>query len=127
MALPRADGTGGNIYTCSNATIWSVYDANNIIANCSSPLRVNGMFLANRVKFLRTYSSLRHGMNNESPMTPNTNPTCILNIVSKPPAMSTCAAEEFVAGPETWLTMPSNGLLPTTSDYESFTSLPPIL
>jgi len=52
VAQPRADGTGGEIYTCTNGG--TPYALTALHTNCNSNLTVSGSFLANKVHFLRT-------------------------------------------------------------------------
>ncbi|MEO5627713.1 MAG: hypothetical protein ABIQ89_02395, partial [Candidatus Saccharimonadales bacterium] len=52
IAQPKADGTKGTIYTCANST--SYIAASQLKATCDQGLIVNGAFIANQVKFLRT-------------------------------------------------------------------------
>jgi hypothetical protein len=47
----------GNIYTCGTA--YSVLPTSSIFSSCNNQLVVNGSFVANEVKLMRTYGSLR--------------------------------------------------------------------
>jgi len=112
VAQPRANGTGGVIYTCSSGfapvaqnLLYNV--PNNNSSGCASKLTINGAFIANQVKFLRTVGS--QGLSSASEASSSAN-----------------IAEVFNFSPELWLTTP--GLVTGgTVQLDSITSLPPIL
>lgn len=113
VSLPDpASGAGGKIYTCSSGGAAAPSDpqiASNAPNNCgNAQLRVNGAFIASQVKLLRTYSSLRFSTAQETPGATN-------------------AAEIFTFSPEIWLSMPDLGITSSSPDYDSITSLAPIL
>jgi hypothetical protein len=90
--------TKGNIYTCANNNVPAALD-DNIRTMCGTQLVVNGSFIGRQVWLLRTYGSL-----------------------------TGAAAESFNYSPELWLSAPfGNNLSQTQSDYDSITSLPPVL
>ena len=93
-----ASDTKGNIYTCANDNVPAAL--NRTLQNsCSNRLVINGAFVARQVWLLRTYGTV-----------------------------SGDAAESFNYSPELWLSAPfGNNLSQARSDYDSITSLPPIL
>lgn len=111
VAQPRADGTGGTIYTCANNG--SFVAEGSLGSTCASQLTVEGAFLARDVKFLRTTGTLQSSAQNET-------------------WSSTNIAEVFKSSAELYLTAPSvlqrsrSGPQGGTT-YDSITSLPPIL
>ncbi len=58
IAQPRADGTGGKIYTCTNGST-PYASASDLYINCNIKLTVNGALIAKDVKFLRAKGSQR--------------------------------------------------------------------
>lgn len=105
----------GRIYTCARhvlpnsaelpdfTSLGALYDL------CDTKLTVNGAFVAQRVFFLRTLGSLRNGTPGELSGSNN-------------------ISEVFNYSPELWLgqpAIPNNGA--STIDYDSITSLPPVL
>ncbi len=97
----------GAIYTCAaGASVPS--DTNWIAANCGAQLRINGAFIANQVKLLRTHGSLGSAAPNEG-------------------SGGTDAAEVFTFTPEVWLRTPNGPGGPGASQYDAYTSLPPVL
>jgi hypothetical protein len=111
--VAQDDGSGnkGKIYTCSNGA--TPVPANQLYTgnpanDCERTLTVNGSFIAQRVMFLRTGGTRNKAIDNE----PNTNPNN--NI-----------AEVFNYGPALWL---APGAIPSSSsNYDSISSLPPVL
>ncbi len=95
----------GAIYTCASAA--SIPDAVWAATNCGTQLRVNGAFIANQVKLLRTAGTLNTATANE-------------------PGSSTKPAEVFTFTPEVWLHTPA-GSNPGASQYDAYKSLPPVL
>lgn len=57
VAQPN-DGTGGKIYTCSTPSDGSLYGESQIYNACRSQLKVNGAFIAQETKLLRTAYTL---------------------------------------------------------------------
>ena len=105
VAQPKADGTGGVIYTCASG--FAPAPTNQLYANCSNKLTINGAFIANQVKFLRTVGTQSLSNANEASNSAN-------------------IAEVFNFSPELWLTSP--GLVTGgTIQLDSITSLPPVL
>ena len=105
IAQPDSSGNGGIIYTC--ATGFNPVPNNLLYANCANKLTINGAFIANQVKFLRTVGS--QGLSSASETSSSAN-----------------IAEVFNFSPELWLTTP--GLVTGgTVQLDSITSLPPIL
>ena len=115
IAQPKDGITdSGTIYTCSNGS--ATYGVTDLYTNCGSQLVINGSFIAQKVKLLRTFGSLRYASLGEYPNT---------GVRSCGPSLkAVCAAELFNFSPETYLTP---GLPSTETPYESITSLPPIL
>jgi hypothetical protein len=96
--------TNGVIYSCAPFSFGT--NAVNVLtstlqANCNTSLTVNGAFVGRQVWLLRTAGSVN----------------------------SNTAAETFNYSPDVWLSTPfGNGLTPgTTDEYDSITSLPPVL
>jgi hypothetical protein len=127
IAQPRVDGTGGEIYSCSDGYLfWAAIGgtlSNEKIArnpvdfpertSCRSKLKVNGAFIAKKVNLHRTFGSLRAGTAGEGPD----------RLIPEP----TTAGESFIYNPTLWFT--SGGNLPVNQkiQIESYVSLPPSL
>lgn len=101
----------GTISTCG---VWlggaASVAATQLATTCNNRLTVNGAFIAQRVKLLRTNGTLSNSSQNES-------------------WSDTDIAEVFKASPEMYLSVPSQ-LKKTEGDnktYDSITSLPPVL
>lgn len=105
IAIPRADGSKGLIYTCALGA--GVPTEAQVANGCKQQLRVNGAFIAKGVKLVRTPNSLGN------------------SVVGEPSATSR-AAEIFTYTPEVWLAKPQF-TLPLESDYDGITALPPVL
>jgi len=125
VAKPRANGTGGTIYTCTGIDdkgtlevsddTHRLLNVNELYANCDSQLIVRGQLIANSIKWLRTYKSLKDNTTAfEHPYNLGTFPN---------------AAELIINGPESYMSRPASGLPSSTGSktYDSITSLPPIL
>lgn len=114
IAMPDA-GVGGTIYTCAvdnGSGALRVPTGQEMSSSCRTQLRVNGSFIANRVRLLRTANSLIQSAVGES-------------------AVATRAAEVFSFTPEVWLnspvTVPSSTGGTGAGVYDSITSMPPVL
>lgn len=113
-------GNGGSIYTCTNGS--STYAlTDNLIAPsvCGNQLVVHGSLIAKKIKWLRTYGSLRDakGAPGEQPYTPSS------------PA-SVHAGELILSDPEIYLSSPALPKLNNSGaggQFESIVSLPPVL
>lgn len=115
----------GDIYTCAN-NINNPVSLSRAFEDCQSPLQVNGALSANRIVFNRyADSSLRAGLRGEFPTRSNTERSCL--DVSEDRRI--CAAETINFSPEAYLVEPvlPPSTVPGQSQYESITSLPPIL
>jgi len=115
-SVTELDGTyvaRGIIYTCTN--ISAPYGINDLYGNCANQLIVRGQLIANSIKWLRTYKSLKDNT------TPFEHP---YNLGTFPNA-----AELIINGPESYMSRPASGLPSSTGSktYDSITSLPPIL
>lgn len=101
----------GTIYTCANGT--GLFANAALYDNCKTQLTVNGAFIAQQVKFLRTFQSLRNS-NPLGPIAEYTSPN---------------AAEVFYFSPEIYLAKPQLPLVSGSSSgtYDYITSLPPVL
>lgn len=109
IAQPRANGTGGKIYTCTN-TSGARYAAADVYSECNKKLTINGAFIANQVKFLRTSGTVSAGGVDESWDGP--------------------IAEVFKSSGQLYLSAPDALRKPSSTNnrtYDSVTSLPPIL
>ncbi len=124
IAQPIDSTNGGKIYTCVSSTPLfrfspapnTYYSASKytapsgtvpaaMYADCNNKLTVNGAFIANQVKFLRTFGSLRDSV------TPTPKP-----------------AEVFNFSPETYLAPgPPPSTASSVKKYDYITSLPPVL
>jgi hypothetical protein len=102
VAQPRADGSGGTIYTCMDNGNPQPDDASRI-ARCSSPLTVYGSFVAKSVRLQRLGGHIG-----------TANPADAFGVGS--------AAEKFIFGPEAWAR--DDGF--SVTGYDSLTSLPPV-
>jgi len=83
-----------------------------LFSNCSTKLTIRGAFISQQTKFLRSNGSMR-------------NATSATESVSN----SSRAAEVFQLGPEMFLIGPRQEIetISSSSGYDYFTSLPPIL
>ncbi len=103
------DGNRGQIHTCaSTANMFSPLPlGGNLYNSCTKKLTVNGAFIADQVRLLRTIGTLAQSSNSES-------------------SSESPAAEVFNYGPALWLAQPADqgG---STPDYDAIISLPPIL
>jgi hypothetical protein len=106
VAQPNG-ASGGTIFTCGNGL--AAVPAAQLYNLCGNPLTINGSFIANQVKLLRTRGTLRNSASNEGYAT-------------------TQAAEIFKAGPEIYMARPDSTLMSgAAQSYDAITSLPPIL
>lgn len=98
IAQPDSAGTGGNIYTCTqNSTKWLDRD---LFSNCSTPLTVNGAFIAKKVHLQRSGGTALRGE----------------------------TAERFNFLPELWVApWPASQNSTSQLKYDALLSLPPIL
>ena len=96
----------GTIYTCTNASVPYTVDATGSFNGpCHNTLTINGAFVANQVRFMRTNGTAKQASPGE--------------------ASGTNQAEVFNYSPALWMAQPVNA--PTDGSYDSITSLPPIL
>jgi hypothetical protein len=109
LYVAQTNGTvgSGTIYTCTNgATPYTVNATGSFNTPCSSTLTINGSFVANQVQLLRTKGTVKQSAAGEASGSGN-------------------QAEVFNYSPTLWMAQPSNA--PQTANYDSITSLPPIL
>ncbi len=115
-----ANGKGGTIYTCGQASFTPV--AATGLYDCNNQLTVYGSFIADQVDLMRTFGTLDNAQSNENPQTGTTR-LCANGVDAK-----VCGAEVFDFSPEMYLSNPAiqqpNNGAPT---YNSITSLPPVL
>jgi hypothetical protein len=103
--IAQRNGSGGGvIYTCANGA--AAIATNALAGSCSNKLTVNGSFVAYQVQFLRAAGSLAQGSAAET-------------------SASSKAAEVFNYNPAAWMVYPPGQT--NTTEYDSITSLPPIL
>jgi hypothetical protein len=124
VALAKG-GVGGNIYTCgvSSGGNFTEMDPSQLFSNCGNELVINGAFVANNVKFDRTRGQSGTNVDATSNEIPKQiNGTGNTGITG--PGQDSHAAEVFVYSPEMWLAEPPANL---SNEYDSITSLPPIL
>ena len=114
----QTDDSGGFIFTCA-PSVGLLYADTDQFANCNSQLVVNGAFIANDIKLLRMFSSLRNGTSTE-------------NIVPAT-GTGTNAAEVFNFTPEMYVGLSPlrNVNLPAGGGanfgaYQAISSLPPV-
>lgn len=108
LYVAQANGTAGSgtIYTCTNgSTQYTVNATGSFNAPCSSKLAINGSFVANQVQLLRTAGTVGQANSAEG--------------------SGVNQAEVFNYSPALWMSQPPNA--PATANYDSITSLPPIL
>jgi hypothetical protein len=108
LYVAQANGTAGSgtIYTCTNlATQYTVDATGAFNSACHSTLTVNGAFVANQVRFLRTNGTVKQSSAGEAP--------------------GSNQAEVFNYSPALWMAQLPN--IPADNNYDSITSLPPIL
>jgi hypothetical protein len=107
VAIPRDDGTGGILYTCSESgTVWGG-DYLQVMANCGSQLTVYGSLTAQTIKWLRTFGTVGASTATEYPV---------------PGPVR--AGEIIISGPEDYIT---GGGVSTVGPLDAITSLPPVL
>ncbi len=105
--IAQANGaSGGVIYTCASGATPAVPSNPTYYSTCKNRLVVNGSFVAKQVQLLRTNGSV--GASNASDSTSNAN-----------------TAEVFNYSPAFWIPQPTTTL--QQPNYDSITSLPPIL
>lgn len=114
IAQPRSDGSGGNIYTCSNVNgnSFNLYSADSLYQNCDQKLVVHGALAANQIKFLRTKGTLQLSANNEYL---STDRESIAEVINFSPGL-------YLADPPSTFKRSQ-----ISSKYDFITSLPPIL
>jgi len=106
----RNGASGGIIYTCANPGLPATAvttTGGSVFSNCKSQLIVNGAFVAYGVQFLRVNGTLRQSSPGERG------------------DATGHAAEVFNYSPALWMAMPPGST--TINDYDSITSLPPVL
>jgi hypothetical protein len=109
VAQPNKDkvGQSGTIYTCADQG--QPVDYTKLYDQCRSQLTINGAFIAQNAKFLRSYSTKGQSIINEG-------------------AGNNQAAELFKASPQMYLSAPAAlQKAGSGSTYDSISSLPPIL
>lgn len=110
IAQPRADGTGGNIYTCASAPNIAYKIDSDGYTNCQKQLVVTGAFVANKVNLLRTKGSLMKDGGGGIGGSGYQN-----------------AAEIFRYNPLMWLRQAASEETQGNWDYDTITTLPPVL
>lgn len=118
VAKNNSGGDRGRIFTCATGFNAQV-DIDQLFTVCNKQLTVYGSFVADKINLMRTYGSLK-----------NANGGACLNAGSSSSSSphTTCAAEVFQFSPEIYLSKPEirpagNG----SNQYDSITSLPPVL
>jgi hypothetical protein len=109
LYVAQANGTAGSgtIYTCTNgATQYTVDTTGAFNAPCHSTLVVNGAFVASQIRFLRTNGTVKQSSAGEASGNSN-------------------QAEVFNYSPALWMAQPASTA--ADNNYDSITSLPPIL
>ena len=106
VAQKRADGSGGTIHTCATGFSALALDGG-LYNNCNKKLTINGAFVANQVRLLRTAGTLSQ------------------SDAAHTPAAST-AGEVFNYNPTLWMAQPPRPA-GEAGDYDAIISLPPVL
>jgi hypothetical protein len=111
VAQPDTDDTlSGRIYTCQTAA--SPYTplslGGQLSSQCSTKLTVNGAFVADQVWLMRTNGTLRQATSSDGPGTSH-------------------ISEVFNLNPAFWISQPVGGSGSRGGQYDSISSLPPIL
>lgn len=126
--IAQGSGSSGVINTCAqdqNGPFAKV----DLYNNCSNRLNVTGSFIANIIRFRRTYSSLRHTAYGENPNSGSSPHDCLISGGGTSDPQLDCAAENFNFSPETYLTRPA--LTPSgganSGKYDYIKSLSPVL
>jgi hypothetical protein len=112
IAEPKADGTGGIIYTCVDPSTKDTFAAASLFDGCKvKKLQVNGAFIAQDISFLRTIYSLSDV------------PGAAERFVNDH------AAESFRLSPEYFLGLPAANPIGGTNNgqYQDIKTLPPLL
>lgn len=118
IARNDASGKKGQIFTCTDG--FAAVATSDLYSQCNQQLLVNGSFVADQINLLRTYGTLRNGA--------TVAPGSCANAGSGPPVYNSCAAEVFELSPEMYLSQPAVQPSGNTSvQYNSITSLPPVL
>ena len=109
--------TKGTIYTCVQGSN-VLYTNATIYANCSNQLVVNGSLIAQNVKFLRTFGTLKDGSAGELPSFATGSGTQAAEVINYSP-------EQYLAPSP--LKNPSDGTGDSSQDnYSSISTLPPL-
>ncbi len=118
VAQPKDDGSKGKIYTCANGS-GDLFAAGDLFAQCRQKLKVNGSFIAQETKFLRTAGTLSDV--DTVPGTPvsSTGGTPAFNFKwtsyppDKDPTKTKCVLVNEPSDPDTW----SDNELCSATDY----------
>lgn len=102
----RNGASGGTIYTCALGPA-ALIPNGQLYNRCNNKLTINGAFIANQVQFLRTNGTRQQGSAGEAGSSAN-------------------IAEVFNFSPGLWMGQPV-GPVTGSPQYDSITSLPPIL
>ncbi|HUB93649.1 MAG TPA: hypothetical protein VMB52_04050 [Verrucomicrobiae bacterium] len=108
LYIAQNNGTSGTgtIYDCTNgSTPYTIDSTGSFNTACDTNLTVNGSFIADQIRLMRTSGTVESATSTE--------------------ASGTNQAETFNYSPALWLGQPTVTTLPT--NYDSITSLPPIL
>jgi len=109
--------TKGTIYTCVQGSN-VLYTNATIYANCSNQLVVNGSLIAQNVKFLRTFGTLKDGSAGELPSFATGSGTQAAEVINYSP-------EQYLAPSP--LKNPADGTGDSSQDnYSSISTLPPL-
>lgn len=110
IAQQDENGEGGAIYTCTRSASQQniLFNKNQLVDVCNRQLVINGAFLADTIKFLRTNGTVQASGLNE-------------------PASSPSIAEVFNFSPETYIGGANSTLRRGAGSYDYITSLAPIL
>jgi len=109
--------TKGTIYTCVEGSN-VLYTNATIYANCSNQLVVNGSLIAQNVRFLRTFGTLKDGSAGELPSFATGSGTQAAEVINYSP-------EQYLAPSP--LKNPSDGTGDSSQDnYSSISTLPPL-
>jgi hypothetical protein len=107
VAMPKPDGTKGEIFTCAPSAYTPADQSQNSFASdCSTPLNIYGAFVAKKVHFDRTFGTVGQARGTDS-----------FNGTD-------WGAEQFIYSPEMWL---PNGSDADPTPFRYYQGLPPIL
>lgn len=123
IAQKKADGTGGNIYTCTNATLVpaapSLIPINQLYDQCRTKLTVSGAFISNVVHYQRSNGTVGKSIGGSAPANEDPGSANIAEVFN--------FSQEMYLAPTPAVFNEAFGQTGSTGAYDSIISLPPIL